>query len=218
MTFLQKIGFAKSIIKDSLRDNDKCIVANSMGKDSMVLFHLVCSIKKDIPVFIVSTPFKPKETIRYRDRMIKKYKINAKVYCAQERTDILQWWKSNPDECCKFYKVDMTEEALEGYDCWFTGLRKDEGPTRADLRYIVNPDRFGKVKVNPILDFTEKDVWRYLAMYNIPPNPLYKQGYRSLGCLPCSSKEKDESELERAGRWKGTKKVCGECGIHSFPK
>jgi phosphoadenosine phosphosulfate reductase len=216
MTFLLKVKLAKKLIKEYLNQYPKCIVGCSMGKDSMVLYHLARSIQKNIPVFIVSTPFKPKETIKYRDKMIKKYKIPAHIYCQEERTDIPEWWKSNPDECCKYYKVDMTELALKDYDCWFAGLRKSESQSRAELEYVVNPDRFGKVKVNPILDFREIDIWRYLALYRIPVNPLYKKGYRSLGCLPCSAKEKDEWEPERAGRWVHSKtKRCGECGIHS---
>jgi phosphoadenosine phosphosulfate reductase len=219
MTYLQKIKEAKRLIKKQLEEHPgKCIVGCSFGKDSMVLYHLCRSVKKDIPVFVVMTPFKPKETLKYKDKMIKRYNMNAVVYCREERTDTPEWWKSNPDECCKYYKVDMTEKALENYDCWFAGLRRSESKSRAELEYVVKPDRFGKTKVNPILDFTERDIWRYLALNRIPANPLYKKGYRSLGCLPCSSKEKDENEEERAGRWKGTAKVCGECGIHSVPK
>ena len=184
----------------------------------MVLLHLARQVKKNIEVFSVMTPFKPKETLKYKGRMTKKYKINLSTGIREERTDIPEWWKSNPDECCKYYKVDITEQELKGYNCWFAGLRKSESKSRAEIEYVVSSDRFGKVKVNPILDFTELDIWRYLAINKIPVNPLYRKGYRSLGCLPCSAKEKDENEEERAGRWKGTKKVCGECGIHSFPK
>lgn len=76
-------------------------------------------------------------------------------------------------------------------------------------------ERAGLVKINPILNFSELDIWRYLSPNSIPVNPKYAQGYRSLGCAYCSFPEADENEVERAGRWKGTVKVCGECGIHT---
>ena len=214
MTFIKKILEAKKLIKEYIKKYPRIIVGSSFGKDSLVLYHLCCSVKKDIPVFYIKTPFKPKETLEYKDKMVKKYNMNLKVYGREERKDIPEWWKSKPNQCCNYYKVGPTEEALKDYDCWFSGLRRDEGSTRAILEFVIK-DRFGKVKVNPILLFTEKDIWRYLAINQIPPNPLYKEGYRSLGCAPCSNKEKDEGEGERDGRWKGTCKNGGECGIHS---
>ena len=81
--------------------------------------------------------------------------------------------------------------------------------------YSLNKEKGGLVKINPILDFTELDVWRYLAINDIPAHPKYAEGYRSLGCEPCSHKEDDETEPERAGRWMGTSKCGGECGIHT---
>lgn len=215
MTFLKKIKQAKDLIKEYIQKYpDKCAVACSFGKDSMVLYHLIRSIKKDIPVMVIMTPFKFPETYKYKDQMIKKYKMNAFEKRREERIDMPEWWKSNPNECCNYYKVEPFGELVANYDCWFAGLRRDEGATRAIMEFIVE-DRFGKIKVNPILFFTEKDIWRYLALYRITVNPMYKRGYRSLGCQPCSHKEKSEMEGERDGRWKGTKKCGGECGIHS---
>ena len=216
MTFLSKIKSAKKLIKEYIEKYpDRCAVANSFGKDSMVLYHLARSVKKDIPVICVMTPFKFPATYKYKDRMIKKYKMNITQKIREERTDVPEWWKSNPNECCNYYKVEPMGELLQNYDVWFAGLRRDEGATRAVMEFVVEPDRYGKIKVNPILLFTEKDVWRYTALYGIPANPMYKQGYRSLGCKYCSHKEKSESEGERDGRWKGTYKRGGECGIHS---
>ena len=102
--------------------------------------------------------------------------------------------------------------AVKDLDAWISGLRRDEGETRVGFEYIETKGNLDKV--NPILDFTELDVWRYLAIYNIPVNPLYEQGYRSLGCLKCSTPEEDETESERGGRWQGTEKQGKECGIH----
>lgn len=213
MTFLKKIKQAKNLIKEYLSKYPRTAIACSFGKDSMVLYHLCRSVKKDIPVVCIMTPFKFPVTYKYKDKMIKKYKMNVIEKRREENKDKLEWWKENPHECCNYYKVESMNELLQSYDCWFAGLRRDEGATRAIMEFVVN-DRFGKIKVNPILLFTERDIWRYLALYRIPVNPMYKKGYRSLGCQPCSHKERTECEGERDGRWRGTVKQGGECGIH----
>jgi len=125
-------------------------------------------------------------------------------------------YEVDPDLCCKLLKVDPTIAAVEYLDAWFTGLRNTEGRTRKDYMEIEE-DRSGPglVKLNPILTFTELDIWRYLAMNEIPVNPLYKQGYRSLGCAPCSKIVGDDKD-ERDGRWQDTSKCGGECGIHTM--
>ena len=219
MTFIQKVEKSKKLIKKYLKKYpDKCVVACSFGKDSMVLYHLAKAVKRDIPVFSIMTPYKPKQTLAYKDKMTKKYKMNIFTGLREERLDQPEWHKTDPDACCMYYKVEPTGEALQNYDCWFAGLRKSESKGRAKLKYIVNPDRFGKIKINPILHFNELDIWRYLAINKIPVNPLYKKGYRSLGCAPCMREEIKGNETERAGRWVGTSKCGGEGGIHSIPQ
>jgi len=211
MTFLKKIQQAKKLIKESIEKYPKIAVACSFGKDSMVLVHLCQQVKKDIPIFTVTAPFLFKETLEYKDKMVKKYKMNIKEY--KRETGPTGLWKTDPDACCQYYKVEPTKEAVKDLDAWIAGLRKSEGSTREECQYIEK--RGNVIKINPILDFTELDVWRYLAVNRIPPNPLYKKGYRSIDCQPCTQKEKDETDPERAGRWAGTSKCGGECGIHT---
>ncbi|NIQ07550.1 MAG: phosphoadenosine phosphosulfate reductase family protein, partial [Candidatus Korarchaeota archaeon] len=122
--------------------------------------------------------------------------------------------------------VEPTKRAIKGLDAWITGLRRTEGRTRTDYE-VFEPSGSaltripGKeiptslMKVNPILDWTELDIWRYIAINKIPVNPAYQKGYRSLGCKPCTKLVKD-TEPERAGRWRGTSKCGGECGIHTM--
>jgi phosphoadenosine phosphosulfate reductase len=98
--------------------------------------------------------------------------------------------------------------------CWVTGLRCTEGRTRSDYQEVEERDR-GLIKLNPILLWREREVWQYLALYAVPVNPLYREGYRSLGCAPCTRISSGEDE--RAGRWIGTSKCGGECGIHTRP-
>ena len=130
----------------------------------------------------------------------------------QERQSPL--YLTDPDLCCSLLKVEPTKEAVKNLDAWISGLRKDEGYTRTDFKEVE--ENKGLFKINPILDWTELDVWRYLAISNVLVNPLYAQGYRSLGCAPCSRIVED-SDPERAGRWQDTSKCGGECGIHTKP-
>lgn len=210
-TLPEKIERAKRIIKKAIERYPKIAVAVSWGKDSMVLLHLVRQVKPDIEVFTVITPFHPKETLEFKDWIIKEWNLNVKEY-RSDRDPIPGLWRTDPDECCRIFKVEPTKEAVKDLDAWISGLRRSEGSTRRNVQEF---EKIGNiVKVNPILEWTELDIWRYSALYNVPQNPLYKLGYRSLGCAPCSAIVDDE-EPERAGRWRGTSKCGGECGIHT---
>jgi phosphoadenosine phosphosulfate reductase len=121
--------------------------------------------------------------------------------------------QTRPDECCKLRKVGPLFEALESYEIWFTGLRRVQSPTRANLQTI---DRFplpsGKnlLKASPLATWSDREVWQAARERQIPILPLYNDGYTSIGCAPCTSKPTDAANL-RSGRWAGRKL---ECGIH----
>ncbi|MDP2980605.1 MAG: phosphoadenosine phosphosulfate reductase family protein, partial [Candidatus Omnitrophota bacterium] len=125
-------------------------------------------------------------------------------------------YETNPDKCCDILKVEPVKRAVEDMKvtCWVTGLRCTEGRTRADFKEIEERD-IGLIKLNPILIWKEREVWQYLALNGVKVNPLYAEGYRSLGCAPCTKITNEEDE--RAGRWIGTSKCGGECGIHTRP-
>ncbi|HUU77325.1 MAG TPA: phosphoadenylyl-sulfate reductase [candidate division Zixibacteria bacterium] len=213
----------KNIITDKIKQSEELIamaiekygekveVACSFGKDSIVLLHLALKVKSDIPVFTIMTPYKPKETFEYKDQMIKYYNLNIKEYMSKEQPDP-DLPKTNPDKCCQIFKVEPTKEAVKKLDAWICGLRNTEGRTRKDYQFVEEKD--GLVKINPILNWTELDVWRYIAINKIPVHPYYAKGFRSLGCEPCTTIVSDEA-LERDGRWIGTSKCGGECGIHT---
>ena len=206
MNYLQKVANAKLLIRESIEKYPSIALGCSFGKDSMVTLHLVLSIKKDIPVFSILADTEFKETYEFAKEIAKKYNLNYKEYIFDQQKG---------EKCCGKPKVEKTKEALKNYDAWISGVRRTEGITRANFEPIETKN--GLTKINPILDFTELDIWRYLALNQIPINPMYKQGYRSLGCKLCSFPEENETETERAGRWKGTPNACGECGIHTQP-
>jgi len=207
MTFLRKVQNAKDIIKEYTSRYPKHAVALSFGKDSMVLVHLMKQAVGNVPVFAVLSNTEFSETLALRDKTVKDWNLNYKEYVFPNDLS------KGVEDCCRTVKVSKFKEAVKDLDCWFSGIRRDEGFTRTDFQYMENKD--GLIKVNPLLDFTEKDIWRYTAINNIPANPLYGQGYRSLSCRNCSAMEQDETETERAGRWKNTKFAGGECGIHT---
>jgi phosphoadenylyl-sulfate reductase (thioredoxin) len=213
-TLAELIEHSKSLIRDGVNKYEKIAVAVSWGKDSMVVLHMALDIKPDIQCFTVLTPKMPKETFEYKSRMKELWNLNLKEYmCTVAIDDDLPL--KNPDECCNLLKVMPTLDAIKELDCWITGLRMQEGATRSDFEEVEYYENI--VKLNPILLWSEREVWQYLAVNNIPTHPYYKLGYRSLGCEPCT-KIITNIEPERAGRWAGTPKRGGECGIHTMMK
>jgi phosphoadenosine phosphosulfate reductase len=206
MTFLQKIADAHALIRWATENYAQMCVGCSFGKDSMVTLHLVRSVKKDIPVISILAETEFPETFAFCES-VQKSDPDLNL------TKIIFKQEGDGDLCCGTPKITATKEALKPYNAWISGVRRTEGITRANFEPIE--EKNGLVKINPILDFTELDIWRYTALHNIPVNPKYREGFRSLGCALCSYPETDENESERAGRWKGTAKVCGECGIHT---
>jgi phosphoadenosine phosphosulfate reductase len=138
-----------------------------------------------------------------------------KVYSNDEKIPE-KLYETDPDRCCEILKVQPVRQAVQemNVECWVTGLRCTEGRTRTNYKEVEELDK-GLIKLNPILIWYEREVWQYLALNRVLVNPLYGKGYRSLGCWPCTKIAQGADE--RAGRWIGTSKCGGECGIHTKP-
>lgn len=203
-----KVKHSLTIISKALWEHERIALACSFGKDSIVALHLARRIDLDIPVFAIMTPFKPKETFTFMEQVKKEWNLNLKVYQSKEKV-APDLHKTDPDKCCYLLKVKPTMEAVKNLDAWITGLRQSEGYTRQNFKEV---EFRGLFKINPIVDWTEGDAWRYIAIHKLPVHPYYKRGYRSIGCACCSA---PNTETERGGRWKGTSKCGGECGIHT---
>jgi len=215
LNFKEKVDRSLLLIEEAYaKYGDGLVVANSLGKDSVVVWDLAKRVSEKIRGFIVTTRFKPEETITFMDEEIKRYP-ELKVYKNDIAVDD-KLYETDPDKCCDLLKVEPVKQAVEemGVDCWVTGLRCTEGRTRTDYKEVEERDK-GLIKLNPILIWKEREVWQYLALYGVKVNPLYAEGYRSLGCAPCTKITSDDNE--RAGRWIGTSKCGGECGIHTRP-
>jgi phosphoadenosine phosphosulfate reductase len=211
----EKVERSLAIIREAYEEyGDRLVVANSLGKDSCAVWHLAKRVAPDIRGFVVTTRFKPAETIAFMHEAIRK-DPRLEVYSSDaEMADKLH--ETAPDACCDALKVEPTRRAIREMNvgCWVTGLRCTEGRTRTDFQELEERDA-GLLKLNPILIWHEREVWQYLALHQVPVNPLYALGYRSLGCAPCT--KISTSPDERAGRWLGTSKCGGECGIHTRP-
>ncbi|GAH24921.1 unnamed protein product [marine sediment metagenome] len=213
MNIVDKISHSKELITDAVeKHTPRIAVASSWGKDSMVLLHLALQIELNIRVISVITPFKPRTTLLFKNAIVKMWDLNYSEYRANGNNLPVGLWKTDPNRCCEIYKVEPMKEAVKDLDCWISGVRSKEGITRSDYEEIEEKE--GLVKINPLLRWSETDIWKYAGLYHVPMNPLYKWGFRSLGCEPCTSIV-DDDEDERKGRWKGTKKEGLECGIHT---
>ncbi len=215
LNFSEKVERSLSLIREAREEfGDRLVVANSLGKDSVAVWHLAMRVNPTIRGFIVTTRFKPKQTVEFMHREVERYP-QLRVYRSDEAIPD-KYYKTNPDACCDTLKVSPTRRAIEEMNvaCWVTGLRCTEGRTRTDFQEREERDR-GLIKLNPILLWHEREVWQYLALNKVDVNPLYAEGYRSLGCEPCT--RIDTGPDERAGRWVGTSKCGGECGIHTRP-
>lgn len=215
LNFAEKVERSLDLIERAYREfGDRLVVANSLGKDSCSVWHLAKRVSPKIRGFIITTRFKPPETKKFMAEEVARYPELQVFSSEAEIPDKL--YQTDPDRCCEILKVEPTRRAIKEMDvgCWVTGLRCTEGRTRTEFKEIEERDE-GLIKLNPILIWYEREVWQYLALNQVRVNPLYGKGYRSLGCWPCTKIAQGADE--RAGRWIGTSKCGGECGIHTKP-
>jgi phosphoadenosine phosphosulfate reductase len=182
-----------------------------------VLAHVASRVAPGIDIVFLDTGLHFAETLRIRDEVRRTLPVT--VLSVQPRITVGQQdgiygprlFSRDPDECCAIRKVEPLERALSNYDAWAAGLRRDEGPTRANTAVVAYEPSRGKVKVAPLARWTQADTDAYIAKYDVPVNDLIRQGYASVGCWPCTRRTQP-GEDPRAGRWPMFDKT--ECGIH----
>jgi phosphoadenosine phosphosulfate reductase len=206
---------ARELIAETLACSASPCVTSSFQAEDVVLVHLLRQVRPDIPVLFLQTFHHFPQTLTYRDEIAEKWGLNLVNLEAPEPSVGL--WQTSTDDCCARHKIGPLFGALEAYDAWFTGLRRDQSPSRANLQHLEPFTlKTGKVlkKISPLAEWTTRDVWRYAKTHDIPLLPLYELGYTSIGCEPCTSLPLDPSN-PRSGRWQGQKL---ECGIHIQPQ
>jgi len=190
-------------------------LVSSFGTEAAVMLHLVAQVDRHTPILFVDTDKLFGETLRYRDRLVARLGLtdvrtltpDPARLAAADPDGIL--WAGNPDLCCKIRKVEPLAVGIDGFDAWISGRKRFQAATRATIP--VFETEAARVKVNPLAAWMPADLAAYAAAHDLPPHPLVEQGYRSVGCMPCTSRVA-EGEDDRAGRWRGTEKI--ECGIH----
>ncbi len=206
------------------RFGTRAAIGTSFQGAGLVMIHLARQSHLDFPIFTLDTGLLFPETIALKKRLEEFFQrpIESLVpdLSVEQQTAAYgaELWKQDPDLCCTMRKVLPLTARLAELDCWITGLRREQAESRAGIGIIeayLFDENTGReiIKLNPMATWTRDAVWEYIRRHQIPYNPLQDQGYRSIGCLPCTRRIKD-GENERAGRWTGFNKV--ECGIHTF--
>jgi phosphoadenosine phosphosulfate reductase len=190
-------------------------VVSSFGTESAVLLDLVAQADPATPVLIVDTLKLFPETLAYRDELVERLGLtdvrpvqpDPAVLAAKDATELR--WSFDPDGCCEIRKVIPLRNALLPFDAWITGRKAFQAKSREAMPRFEAED--GRLKINPLADWTKDDLDRHFGEHELPRHPLEAEGYLSIGCVPCTSIVKP-GEDPRAGRWRGWDKV--ECGIH----
>jgi phosphoadenosine phosphosulfate reductase len=197
-TFGSKLGFAVSF-----------------QKTSSVIIDIAHRIDPGAYFFYLDTELLFPETYATRDALEERYGIEFERYVQDNPPGLRERWEANlwrdSDECCATRKVETMHRALDGIDCWVSGVRRVDSETRAGARRFGWDTRFDRWKLNPLADWDDKQVWNHINVNHVPYNPLHDQGYPSIGCMPCTTKPGEGADA-RAGRWAGTDRT--ECGLN----
>jgi len=196
----------------------RLVMATGFGMEGCVLTDLIGRNKLPVDVFTLDTGLFFEETYTLWKTLERRYDLTIRAVRpeltvgeqAERFGDAL--WERDPDRCCEMRKVQPLRAALAGADAWITALRRDQTPDRANASMLEHDQKFGLVKINPLVEWTAQDVRDYVREHDVPFNPLHEQGYPSIGCAPCTSPVQ-AGESPRAGRWRGKGKT--ECGIHN---
>ena len=195
-------------------------ISSAFGASGMAIVDLTSRLRgADFRLFTLDTQFLFPETYHLMHRIEQKYGIVIeRVYPAQspeqqerEHGDAL--WARDPDLCCKLRKVHPLRGKLSELAAWITSIRRDQTSARAAAHKIEWDAKYGLVKINPLADWTEAEVWRYIHDHDVPYNSLHDQDYPSIGCTHCT-RPVLPGEDPRAGRWSGFSK--NECGLHEI--
>ena len=185
------------------RFHPRLSVACSFQKEASVIMDMLLRIEPETRFFTIDTGVLFEETHATWRALEERYGIRVERFDASSPD--APW--TGGERCCSDYKVAALRRALAGQDAWVTGLRREHSPQRADTPKLHWDERNGLWKVAPLADWTERDVWRYIAEHDVPYNPLHDRGYDSIGCVPCT-----QPGHGRDGRWAGSAKT--ECGLH----
>ena len=196
---------------------EKLALLSSFGTESATLLKVVADVDPAIPVIFLDTGWLSEETLAYRDKLIAMLGLTdvrsikpAEETLSREDPD-RDLWFSDPDACCRIRKVEPLARALKPFSAWLNGRKRFQGNARADIPVVE--DDGARLKFNPFANVSREELEAIFTRAKLPRHPLAASGFRSVGCMPCTSRT-TEGEDERAGRWRGRAKT--ECGIHTM--
>src|SRR5437588_3799258 len=194
---------AQEVVSYALeRFHPRLTTACSFQKEESVLVHMLVQASPDPRVFTIDTGVLFEETLATWKQFEDRFGLRVEVFDARSPEE--PW---TLERCCSEVKVDALQRALDDVDAWITGIRREQAPTRAAAPKLQQDTKRGIWKVNPLVDWSERDLWNYIDRHDLPYHPLHDRGYASIGCAPCTQPGEG-----RAGRWAGQDKT--ECGIH----
>lgn len=219
----EKVGAALTLLRQVARDYSPATFANSLGAEDIVLTDLILREKIDLEIFLLDTGRLPIETYDLLAAVEKRYNSKLKVYYPKHdlveeyvRTHGINAFYESIDlrkGCCYARKVEPLGRALAGKKAWVTGLRAEQAATRTGLPLHEKDAGNGIEKFNPLADWSEKDVWAYIAQHEVPYNALHDKFYPSIGCAPCTRSVTPGEDI-RSGRWWWESPELKECGLH----
>ena len=187
----------------------------SFGTESAIILNMISKIDKKFPIFLLNTHFLFPETIVYKNKLLKRLRLTN---CSDIYPDELlikqedpknNLWMNNVDRCCEIRKVKPLDKILKNYSSWISGRKSYHQGERSDLKPFELLNK--KIVVNPLINVKQEEADNYFEVNDLPKHPLLKKGYFSIGCIHCTFKSTDKSNM-RSGRWKNQIKT--ECGIH----
>ncbi len=199
------------------RFGDKLLFSTAFGAEGCCILHMLAEIGGPTRYINLDTGYQFQETLQLRERVKQRYGIEVEL--VQPDLTVAEYeaehggplYTHRPDQCCFDRKIVPLRRVVSKYDAWISSIRRDQTKDRAAAKVVQWDAKFNLAKVNPLLNWTFKDVWTFIAKHRIPYNPLHDQNYPSIGCWPCTAPI-EPGQDERAGRWAGSKKK--ECGLH----
>jgi len=202
---------------------DKIALSSSFGAEDQVLTHMILNIDKTATIFTLDTGRLPYETYNVMDNTNLKYGVKVDVYFPNAQ-DVEELYKNqgingfyesieNRKACCHVRKIRPLQRALKGLEVWITGLRAAQSVTREAMQLVEYDESNRVIKLNPLLAWSEKEVWDFIKENKVPYNKLHDQGYPSIGCAPCTRAVKEGDDI-RSGRWWWENPEHKECGLH----
>jgi phosphoadenosine phosphosulfate reductase len=213
---------SRALLEQSVNEYHDVVYSNSLGAEAMVLTDIICSYVPQVGIFTLDTGRLHDETLALLDRIERRYQRRIPVFYPDSNA-LEQYVRDNGingfylgleerQSCCHIRKIEPFKRAIAGHKAWVTGVRREQSTERALGEALSWDERYSMMKVSPLLDWTEEDVWAYIKARNLPYNPLHDKGFPSIGCAPCTRAVEPGAD-PRSGRWWWENPDSRECGL-----